>query len=149
MTTNTQTRRNIRKRKTQKRIKGAGYYESAQPELYKMIKKFITKHSKNIKEIDDMRQAVTEYKEQMKAIDDRDYLAVRNYIWSENPDKIPLFLDIKKRRLSPGTPKSVCDDIGDYFFAVKNKPDNSADSAKWDELTKSIVAIPIRKTVKR
>lgn len=127
------TRRNIRKRKTQKRIKGAGLYESAPDGLYKMIKQFITKHSKDIKSQKDMRQAVADYKAQMASIDDRDYLAVRNYIWSSNPDTIPLFLDLKHRQPSSGTPTSVCDEIADYFYAVKKEAEQHSEWVKWLE----------------
>lgn len=117
------TRRNIRKRKTQnaKRIKGAGFYESNPEHLYNMLEKFITNYSNDIKTKKDMVQAVTEYKQQMGSIDDRDYLALRNYIWSKQygfhdmakipPEKRPPALE--------STPHGICREIGDYFFKIK------------------------------
>lgn len=70
------TKRNIRKRGTQKRIKGAGLYESNPEQLNDMLEKFIKKHSNDIITKEDMVQAVTEYKKQMRSIDDRDYMAL-------------------------------------------------------------------------
>ena len=116
------TRRNIRKRLTQKRIKGAGLYESNPQILYKMLEKFITKYSNHINTKEDMVQAVTEYKQQMSSIDNKDYMAVRNYIWKKqygfhDMAKIPA-----ENRPPPlkSTPEGVCEEIGEYFF--KEKP---------------------------
>jgi hypothetical protein len=130
------TKRNIRKRGTQKRIKGAGLYESQPQILYKMLKSFITKHSNDIITKEDMVQAVTEYKKQMRSIDDRDYMALRNYIWSQEPDEIHMFVKIEKRPFSTATPDVVSREIAEYFFQVKQKAEDKHDSEPWDSLVK-------------
>lgn len=117
------TRRNIRKRGTQKRIKGAGLYESNPEQLYNMLEKFIKKHSKDITTKEDMVQAVTEYKKQMRSIDDKDYMALRNYNWQKKygshimtkipPEERPPHLE--------STPEGVCEEIGEYFFKKKSQ----------------------------
>jgi hypothetical protein len=128
------TRRNIRKRVTQKRIKGAGLYESNPEQLYKMLKSFITKQK--ISTENDMIDAVTEYKTKKDYIDDKDYLALRNYIWSQEPDEIHMFVKIEKRPFSTATPDGVCREIAEYFFQVKQKAEDKHDSEMWDSLVK-------------
>ena len=128
------TRRNIRKRVTQKRIKGAGLYESQPQILYKMLKSFITKQK--ISTENDMIEAVTEYKTKRDYIDNRDYLALRNYIWSQEPDEIHRFVKIEKRPFSTATPDGVCREIAEYFFQVKQKAEHKHDSETWDFLVK-------------
>ena len=125
------TKRNIRKRGTQKRIKGAGLYESQPHILYKMLKSFITKPK--ISTENDILKAVTEYKTKKDYIDDKDYLALRNYIWSQDPDEIHMFVKIEKRHFSTATPDGVCREIAEYFFQVKQK---AQDSEPWDFLVK-------------
>ena len=125
------TKRNIRKRGTQKRIKGAGLYESQPHILYKMLKSFITKQK--ISTENDMLKAVTEYKTKRDYIDNKDYLALRNYIWSQDPDEIHMFVKIEKRPFSTATPDGVCREIAEYFFQVKQK---AQDSEPWDFLVK-------------
>ena len=128
------TRRNIRKRVTQKRIKGAGLYESNPEQLYKMLKSFITKQK--ISTENDILKAVTEYKTKKDYIDDKDYLALRNYIWSQDPDEIHMFVKIEKRPFSTATPDGVCREIAEYFFQVKQKAEDKHDSEMWDSLVK-------------
>ena len=128
------TRRNIRKRVTQKRIKGAGLYESNPEQLYKMLKSFITKQK--ISSENDMLKAVTEYKTKKDYIDNKDYLALRNYIWSQEPDEIHMFVKIEKRPFSTATPTVVCREIAEYFFQVKQKAEDKHDSETWDSLVK-------------
>ena len=128
------TRRNIRKRGTQKRIKGAGLYESNPEQLYKMLKSFITKQK--ISSENDMLKAVTEYKTKKDYIDNKDYLALRNYIWSQEPDEIHMFVKIEKRPFSTATPDVVSREIAEYFFQVKQKAEDKHDSETWDSLVK-------------
>ena len=129
------TRRNIRKRGTQKRIKGAGLYESQPHILYKMLKSFITKQK--ISTENDMIDAVTNYRtDNLKLVDDRDYLALRNYIWSQKPDEIHMFVKIEKRPFSTATPDVVSREIAEYFFQVKQKAEDKHDSETWDSLVK-------------
>lgn len=115
------TRRNIRKRGTQKRIKGAGFYESNTQQLYDMLESFIKKHSNRINTKEDMVQAVTEYKEQMRSIDDRDYMALRNYTWRKQYENHIMAKIPPEKRPPPlkSTPEGVCEEIGEYFFKQK------------------------------
>lgn len=117
------TRRTNRKRKTQKRIKGAGYYESDPELLFNKLKKFITKHYDDIKGKDDMVQAVKEYKEQMRSIDNKDYLALRNYIFSKKNTGLIMAKIPPEKRPPPleSTPDVVCNYIGEYFFTKKQE----------------------------
>jgi len=129
------TRRTNRKRKTQKRIKGAGYYESEPELLFNMLKKFITKQK--ISTENDMLEAVTNYRtNNLELVDNRDYLALRNYIWSQDPDEIHMFVKIEKRRFSTATPDVVSREIAEYFFQVKQKAEDKHDSETWDSLVK-------------
>jgi hypothetical protein len=133
------TRRNIRKRGTQKRIKGAGLYESNPKQLKDMLEKFI--HSKIIFTKENMVKAVTEYKTKRDYIDDRDYMALRNYIWniqygSHIMAKIP-----PEKRPPPlkSTPEGVCEEIGEYFF--KKKPTHEPTQ---EELARAFLSFQIK-----
>ena len=134
------TRRTNRKRKTQKRIKGAGYYESNPELLSNMLKKFITKHYDDINGKDDMVQAVKEYKEQMRSIDNKDYLALRNYIFSKQYTDLNMAKIPPEKRPPPleSTPDDVCNYIGEYFFTKKQEEEYVDKLTKWLPKSKTI-----------
>ena len=95
-----------------------------------MLQKFIKKHSNDIITKEDMVQAVTEYKEQIRSIDDRDYMALRNYIWkiqygSHIMAKIP-----PEERPPPlkSTPDGVCEEIGEYFFKKETNSETNSET---------------------
>jgi hypothetical protein len=105
------------------------------------LKKFITKHYDDIKGKDDMVQAVKEYKEQIRSIDDNDYLALRNYIFSKQYTALNMAKIPPEKRPPPleTTPDGVCSYIGEYFFTKKQEEEEYVDKlTEWLPKSKTI-----------
>ena len=93
-----------------------------------MLEKFI--HSKIIFTKENMVKAVTEYKTKRDYIDDRDYMALRNYIW-ENQYGSHIMAKIPPEERPPplkSTPDGVCEEIGEYFFKKETNSETNSET---------------------